>query len=83
MLNGNGKQASNVNKAMIAGSRLVFNVLGDAGYRIRDIAYSNLPKLTFGIAEVYDFRSKVANVGGNKLLRLTADSIFFVQGVRV
>ncbi len=51
---GNNINAANRNLMFLVGGRLVFNILGEPGYTISDLDFSETPKLAVGIAGNYN-----------------------------
>lgn len=79
VMNGDGRNQTNLNDEPIAGARFVVNVLGEHGYRMTDLDDSMAPQLALGAAGAYDFGNAGLSTD-DKLIRAVADAAFRWRG---
>ena len=78
LMNGDGRNQSNLNNKLMIGGRIVTNILGKHNYIIPDLEKSQNPNLAVGVAAIYDMGN--ASIDNNRLTRVTGDMAFRYSG---
>lgn len=78
VINGDGANSTNQNKAMVFGGRAQFDLLDAAGFEAVDFERSLRHRLSLGAGGALDLGN--ASLGGSKLIRALADLIWRYQG---
>jgi hypothetical protein len=78
LMNGDGRNQTNLNSKLMIGGRIVTNILGKHNYFISDLEKLPDPNLAIGVAAIYDMGN--AGIDNNRLARVTGDIAFRYLG---
>ncbi len=82
LMNGDGRNQTNLNNKLMAGGRIMADILGKHNYLISDLEKSHNPVLGIGAAALY-YDMGNTSIDSNRLIRATGDMVFRYMGLSV